>query len=400
MTLDIFTLQVSAGAIILMASTLFLVQSWDRRGEVVDRLWMLALCGAIATAVITAAQELDSPTLWWLVGLGNGTTVLVPFALWNGARAGAGRPTRLWVSVMIACATVAAGLLEGPDGGHWAGAEAYLLGVSAGCLIAGLEIVRSPLRRYRSGVGLAVLLLATAAFFVVRLLAFVTVGPEDPTFVAVLGTTTATLWLAGMVNGAALFMVALRGDQGVADRPGALRYDPLTGARPPGAFATLARQALGIGAQRGVPMCLVRVRIDDAPAIRTAFGETRADAAYATCGDVLRAVAQPGTLVGLEEDHSGFQVVLEDVTAERARRWADELRRQLLDAPVEMPGVALRLVVSVGVAGTDQHGHDLDELRTSAQRALREATRAGGDQVRVAADAEAAVEQVQSVASR
>ncbi len=36
--LDVFTLRVAGAAVVVVMSILFLVQAWDRRGELVDRL--------------------------------------------------------------------------------------------------------------------------------------------------------------------------------------------------------------------------------------------------------------------------------------------------------------------------------------------------------------------------
>lgn len=386
MTLDVFTLRVAAGAVVLMTAVLFVLQAWDRRGQVVDRLWMLALASALTTTLVTAVEELGGAGQWWLTAVSNGTTVLVPWAIWSGARAGAGRRPLTWGAVAAAAVTALAALATGPQGGTWAGGAVYLAATTFGCLAAGSEVARGPLGTYRSGTGLAAVLLLCGAFFGLRLLLFLAVGPQDPLFDRLAGVEISTLVLLLLVEGAALFMVALRGDQGVVDRPGTGLFDPLTGALPAWAVTERAEALLSTSARRGMPVCLLRVRLDDIDAIRTGFGRSQAEAALGACGEALRLVAPPGTLVGLDQDRSSFEVVLDGADAEQARTWAEDLRAHLGEVPVVLPDGRLRLVVSVGLACTADHGYHLPELRNLAARSLEHAQRAGGDQVATLAE--------------
>lgn len=377
--LDVFTLRVASAVMVLLTSSLFLVHSWVRRGALVDRLWMLALVAAFASAVLSAGQALV-PDHSALVAAGNALTVLVPWAAWSGARAGVGKPPLLWVSLAVAGVVAIAALVDG-DAGTWAGGGVYIAGVAGGSLAGGWEVLNGPLARFRSGVGLGVVLLSTAIYHGVRLLFFLASGPDGRFFRTLVGTEVSTLALATSVLGSAFFMVGLRSDQGVAELPGGTRYDPLTGARPARIFVRLAARALGAGAQRGLPMCLVRLQIDETSAIRTAFGDSRAEEANAVCGDVVHAVAPPHTIVGLEEAGNGFEVLLEAASVDGGRRWAEDLCTALLDHPVGVPGASLRLVASVGVACTDACGYDLSALRRAAGSALATAQQEGGDRV-------------------
>lgn len=377
--LDVFTLRVSSAVMVLLTSSLFLAQSWVRRGALVDRLWMLALGAAFVSAVLNAGQELVADP-WALVAVGNAVTVLVPWAAWSGARAGVGRSPLLWVSLAVAGVVGASALID-RDAGVWAGGAVYIAAVASGALAGGWEVLTGPLARYRSGVGLGVVLMGTAIYYGTRLLFFLASGPEGRFFGTLVGTEVTTLVLTTAVLGSAFFMVGLRSDQGVADLPGGTRYDPLTGARPTRIFTRLAGRSLGAGAQRGLPMALVRLQIDETSDIRTAFGDSRAEEATAVCGDVVHEVAPRHTIIGLEEAGNGFEVLLEDASVDDGRRWADELRDALLDHPVGVPGASLRLVVSAGVACTDAHGYDLAALRRAAGAALSVAQQAGGDRV-------------------
>lgn len=386
-TLDVFTLRVAAGAVIVVTAALFLLQAWDRRGEALDRLWMLALSAALASAFVTAVEAVGGGALWWLTAVGNGLMVLVPWAIWAGTRAGSGRSPLLLVATLPAVLALGVALLDGPGAGSWAGGSYYLAGIAAGSLAAAWELLTGPLVAYRSATGLGVVLGLAGVYFTMRLLLYVTLGPDSAVFRNLAGTALSTLVLVVLVSGAVVFMVALRGDQGVAERPGGGLFDPLTGAHPPWAMTERARAALRVAARGGLPLSLLRIRLDDLNAIRTAFGRSHAERAVAECGAALRAVAPAGTLVGLEEDRSGFEVLLQPASAEHAGRWARELRRYLRDVPVDVPGSRLRLVVSVGLACTAEHGHDLETLRAAAVTSLREAQREGGDRVRAAGPA-------------
>lgn len=371
MSLDIFTLRVVAGAVVLITSVLYLVQAWERRRELVDRLWMLALGAAFLTSVILAVEATNQAGTWWVAAVGNATTVLVPFAIWSGIRAGAGRRPLRGILLAAPVATALAHLAHGPTAHEWAGGEVYLAGMALGCLLGSWEVLHGPLRRYRSGIGLGVVAVLCGAYFMLRLLLFLAVGPDDPLFEQFGGTAPATFMLVVFVNGAAIFMAALRGDVGTSGRPGVVRFDPLTGALPAPAFTERAGTVLGDAAQRGGVVSLVLVTLDDVEDVRTAFGDSRAEEMVATAADALQAVTVPGTLIGLgpEEGPAHFQVLLRDAGEEEAESWVGQLRVRLLDVPV-VDGSVL-LTVTAGVSSTDGCGYALAGLRAGSLAALR-----------------------------
>lgn len=378
MSLDIFTLRVVAGAVVLITSVLYLVQAWERRRELVDRLWMLALGAAFLTSVVLAVDATAPAGAWWVAAVGNATTVLVPFAIWSGIRAGAGKRPLRGVLLAVPAATALAYLRHGPTATEWDGGEVYLAGVAIGCLLGSWEVLHGPLRRYRSGIGLGVVAVLCGGYFMLRFLLLIAVGPDDLLFEQVGGTAPATLMLVVFVNGAAIFMAALRGDVGTSGRPGVVRFDPLTGALPAPAFTERAGTVLGDAAQRGGVVSLVLVELDDVEDVRTAFGDSRAEEVVATAADALQAVTVPGTLIGLgtEDGPAHFQVLLRDIGTEEALGWVGQLRDRLLDIPV-VDGTVL-LTASVGVSTTDEGGYDLTGLRARALAALSSPGADGG----------------------
>ncbi|MFC4553976.1 GGDEF domain-containing protein [Georgenia faecalis] len=378
MTLDPLTLDVVAGAVVLLSATLFVAEAWSRRAQAVDRLWSLAFAAAIAASLATLADAFQPS--WVARALGNAAQVAVLWFMWSGVRACGGRRPLVGVAVGAAAVAGLGVLAVGPAGDPWAAGGLMLVGVAVGALISGVAILRGPLRQFQSGIALAVLLLVMGTYTVFRFVLYITQGPYSDAFTTYAGSELTTLVVTLVLNGSAFSMVSLRVAQ--TTRSVLLRhhFDAATGARTPASFEPRALDALRDAEERGRQMCFVVVEPDDVTAIRLAFGGNYADEALALCGETVAMVVPPRGLIGIDAPHGArFEVLLRDMGAAEAEEWAAGLRTEFLHATFELPSSRVRVTVSIGLASSLDHGYDLATLRAAGQRAAREASEQGGN---------------------
>lgn len=381
MSLDLPTLLVVSALVIVLTAGMFVSHAWTETGEDVDRVWALAFVAAVATTTFLLVAVL-APDLWPAVPLVNGFTALTVWAMWAGVRLHTGRRPLVGVLYGVPVLTALASAVHGPDGGYWAGEEALLAATAAGGYATGAAILRSHLRRDRLGVMLAVILLGHALFYTFRLVLFVGVGPEGRAFLTYAGTEVATLVNVLVIVGAAFCMVALRASRAQDRRVDAANFDPMTGARTSRTFPRRAQDVLDGARGTGRPAVLVAVAPEGVQTLGAAFGAGCAEQAMAVCGEVLQMVLPARAVLGRDAlDGRAFQVVLTGCTVEEAHEWADELRKELIDTPVPVPGGHMRVTASVGVVDAADHGFDLEAMCDAARDLSRSATAAGGNRV-------------------
>ncbi|MGO1583304.1 MAG: GGDEF domain-containing protein [Actinomycetaceae bacterium] len=383
MSLDTFTLQAIAGLIVLTVTILFVVDARTRGEDDVDRIWGGAFAAALtgSFAFVVAAS---SPQLWWANGYGNGAVVLTTFLMWNGTRAWTGRRPLLAVSAGAGSLAVLATLAEGPDGGAWAGGWAMLLGASVGGILAGTELLRARRRRSPVVVLLAAVVLAAGAFYLLRFVLILTAGPDSHVFRRWAGTAASSIVIIALITCAAFCMIAMRGQDIRAERREQRNYDPMTGARTVLSFRPRAQSAIVGDRATHQPVSMVTLDLDDHERIATAFDRSVADDAVITVGEVVRRLLPPRSLIGREDSRTGFDVLLSRHSVAEARLWAEQVRTELLDAPLAVETGRLRLRMSIGIACDETAGYDLDDLAQVCRDAASAALGEGGNRVHVA----------------
>src|SRR5690625_1721654 len=187
MTLDLPTLYTVSIIVIIIVTTVFMIEVASRGRSPVELIWTLAFSGAIGTALFYVAASWN-PSLWWFVALGNAASVVTTFAMWNGVRAHDGRRPLLGVTAAVATFTALAALVAGPGGGEWAGGWATLAGTAVGAALGGIAGLRGGLRRHRLGGLLAVVLLIVAVYYTLRTVIFLVAGPYSEVFSQYVGT--------------------------------------------------------------------------------------------------------------------------------------------------------------------------------------------------------------------
>jgi GGDEF domain-containing protein len=374
MTLDSFTLTVVTALVIIVSSVVYVVGILLRRDEGAGRVWGLAFLGALVTVVCYLAWTVY-PEAWWAVAVGNGTFVAGTGCLWLGSRRFNEHPMQA-ASVAVAVVslgTTLAALVPGPSGGAWAGAEVMFPAIFGLAVLGTVETLRGEMAADRNTRALAFVLGVEALYYAARTVAFFVVGPEDEFFLVWLGTDMTGLLAATLsIVAVVVTSVALVGRG---------RLDVVRGARrlslsdddvlPEVSFAHVLLDMCARARRRSELVGVVSLRIDDLPAIATAFGREAASGVATGFRGVVRAFAPTSAFVG-QDGETGLLVGIQPHSAADARRIADRIRRGLFD---ELSGVvgAVIPVVGVGIALSGSHGYEPSELVTAARDAARSA---------------------------
>ncbi|MCK6210899.1 GGDEF domain-containing protein [Georgenia sp. EYE_87] len=376
------TLLVVSSLVITVTSVLFIVEARSRDGDEVDRLWSLAFAAALTTGLSYLASAVV-PELWWANAVGNVGSVLTTGAMWNGIRALQGRRSLVQVSAGAAGLAGLVVVVAGPDGGAWAGGAVMLAGTALGALAGGATILSSgPERRIRAAVLLGTVLVVAGVFYAFRFVVFVAAGPESPLFRTYAGTEVSTLVVVLLITGAAFSMVVVRGTQARARQDEAHNFDPMTGARTGVSFIPRATALLRAHEVGSAPVALAAVTPEGIDEIAVAFGREHADRALVVCGEAVQVLLPKRALMGRDAmDGRAFQVLLPGWTAEEATAWATEVRKEILESPLEVPGSRLRLAVSIGITTARTNGYDLDGLCDVSRKLSRGAVDGGGNRV-------------------
>ncbi|MFB8386029.1 hypothetical protein ACFC3F_02695 [Microbacterium sp. NPDC055910] len=377
MTLDLFSVSVMTTVVVVASSVVFILGSILRRDDGAGRMWGLAFLAAVLTSVSYLVWS-AAPEAWWAIAIGNGAFVAIPGCIWLGCRAYNTRRMLVAGLVVAATAVVAIGavVVAGPEGGGWAGAPVMFVGILIFAALGAVESLRGDMGRNRNAWSLVAVLGFQSVFYLVRTVVFLVAGPESDVFRTWLDTiptsfiTTLTTIVAVVVTSVLLSDRA--GSVGVvASRDLALTDDDVL---PELSFAYVLLGMSGRARRRGELVGVISVRIDDLPAISTAFGTEAAASVADAFRTVVRRFAPTSAFVG-QDGPTGLFVGIQPGSPAEARRTAERIRRGLFD---ELSGVvgAVIPVVGVGVTLSDTTGYEPAALMRGARRAATDAAHA------------------------
>ncbi|MFT3798819.1 diguanylate cyclase [Microbacterium sp.] len=382
MSLDLFTVTVMTAVVVLVAGLTFIVETIVRSDAGAGRLWAVAFfSGLSATFAYLAWSSGVGGAV--AVAIGNALFVGVPGFMWLGCRKFNDRPLAVPAVVIAvgAGATFVVSLLEAAALGSWGG-WSTMAGSLTVLFVAGtVETLRSPMRRIRTSWALSAVLGIAGVFYLVRLVLFVTIGPDSDFFSRWFGPITANFVTVVLTMVAAIATSVLR-----SHRTDLQRYEWLTengvaadGVMLPRTFAGAAGDIVERASWRSEGVALFVIRIEGLAQIRASFGVEVADEVVAACRLAARRYAPAAALVGEDADDQLIVCALA-ATAIDARRMGAAIYRGCVD---ELSTTARGLFpfVGVGVAVTDAAGYDLARLQAVAYAAA----------LRAAASAEASV---------
>ncbi|NYF16268.1 GGDEF domain-containing protein [Microbacterium sp. AK009] len=361
--LDLVTAAVMTALVVFVAGTVFLLETVLRRDDRAGRAWALGFLGAILTSLLYLAWAAD-PTAFWAVVAGNSAFVAGTGAMWIGCRLYNGRRNGRAIAVVggLTAVTAVATLLEKPILGDWAGAAWTFGALVLVAAAAGIECFRGSLGGMRTAWVLGAVFAIEAVYFVLRLVAFLLLGPDDPAFRTWFGSVAVGMLTVLLIIVAVVVTSVLRAGRAELRHQRALAgvEDAVTGIltekRFPAALDALTSTALA----RGVSLAVIEVRLDDLAHIATAFGEEARREAIVVWREAVRHHAPLFSVMG-EDGEGGIVLVTAATSPSTARREAMTLYRGSFDALGQLSGVGLP-VVGVGVALTDVIGYDPEAL--------------------------------------
>lgn len=156
--------------------------------------------------------------------------------------------------------------------------------------------------------------------------------------------------------------------------------DPLTGALNRAGLELQGRRVAQRTLRNGRSLAVLMIDADHFKLINDTYGHPVGDEVLRHMVRLLKAELRPHDLLaryGGEE----FVMVLDGVGLEDAARIADRLRRRIEAELVGVDQVTVRYTASVGVACSDEHGHDLVQLISAGDAAMYSAKRAGRNRV-------------------
>jgi diguanylate cyclase (GGDEF)-like protein len=166
----------------------------------------------------------------------------------------------------------------------------------------------------------------------------------------------------------------------------AAQTDVLTGINNRRAFFERADQLLSYCQRHQRPLCVLVMDVDHFKAINDTYGHHGGDMVLRQIGTLLQSSFRAADLrgrIGGEE----FAMVLADTPIEAGLDMAEQLRSDITQLVIELPGgQTQRLTASLGVATAKLNGEDLPTLLRRADEAMYRAKASGRNRVVVASD--------------
>ncbi|GGC67335.1 sensor domain-containing diguanylate cyclase [Marinobacter halophilus] len=153
--------------------------------------------------------------------------------------------------------------------------------------------------------------------------------------------------------------------------------DPLTGLLNRREFSRVLEEELERARRYERPMALVWIDFDHFKEVNDSWGHAAGDAVLCsvsrTLEDSVRSVDAIGRFGGEE-----FVIVLPEMDIDEARDTAERLRQRVSHKPIMLEsGHSIPLTISLGVAVFPVHGHSLDTLCGTADKAMYQAKMQG-----------------------
>lgn len=378
MTLDLFSLQLATSTVILVAACLYLLETLVRRDGAAGRLWCATFLAGVFSALCYLVWVL-LPQPFVAVAVGNGAFVAATAFIWLGCLAFNRRALRTpaIVAAGVVAAVIVSALVEGPDGGDWAGAVGLFLGNATFAVLGAVETRRGAIGRRWSAAGLTVVLAIEAVWFLGRAAVFATVGPDSDLFRAAFDTPTANFLTIILTMATVVVTSVLRASES------ALRGQPDTrtlvlderGVLLPESFRAAAADIVERAAASREPLAVVAVHLPDAGVVARAFGPEEAETIVrAFRASVRRHV--PATAAVGETDATALTVAFTPAAEATEKRIAAELHERIVDDLAAL-GMSIVPVVGVGAATAAEVGYDAEVLRERALAAAMASSTAG-----------------------
>jgi diguanylate cyclase (GGDEF)-like protein len=376
--MDTLTLRIAFGLVAVCVLVLFYVATYRSTRSAYSGWWCVSLAAFLISAVLfllngTPLQVVANP-------LGNTFAVFGAVGVWAAARSLRSLPVRPRALVIPPAAVLVASALDDPAHDIWSGGPFFLAGMAMGLGLAARELWLVRRQDAPEGAGsqrsvavasLFVVSSISAAFYLLRDVMLIAVGPEHPAFAYAFGSQVTTL-ISMMLLVVVTFSMALLGhEQQTSELRVRATHDGLTGLLNRATFleqAELAFRARPDGVSDGAVMV---ADLDGFKSLNDDFGHAVGDHALTLFGTACREVVGDHGVVGrLGGDE--FALLLAD--GSRAELVAGAISRRFRAGIEDGP----RTTISFGIARIDR-GIGVKDTIIRADVALYQAKAAGRD---------------------
>ncbi|WP_460794996.1 diguanylate cyclase domain-containing protein [Microbacterium sp. GXF0217] len=374
MEFDLVTVSALTSLVVVVAGVVFIAETLLREDDIVSRLWSLAFLSGILTSLAYMIWAL-APQTWWAVAIGNAAFVASGGFMWLGCRAFNDRAIGWPLGVVgfltaAACVTV---IIEGPDGGAWAGANVMFVSLFVLPGAAAIEALRGQLGRIKTTLGFTLVLGMQSLYYLGRTIVSLVFGTDSDVFTTWWGTVSTSIVTITLMVVAVVVASVLRAERAGLRGRETLTAPVLTGGAVLEArsFQRFLRDAVRRAQLHGERIGVISVRIDDLDQVSTAFGAEEADELRSAWREAMRTSVPTQAWIG--DDGAGGLVVSSVVAdATGARRIAKRLRRGVHEALEAVHGSVIP-VIGVGVVMSDASDRGPADLVLAARAAAAEA---------------------------
>ena len=376
--LDLETLSVVQTAVAACAFGLVFLGTYRITRAPFAGWWSAALAASGLTGVVVVMGESSFPAA--SAALSNGISVVGALFTWMAARSLRQRSVPWWVPVAVGGVVAMATAIEHPKGDAWPGGAVLLVGMSFFVGLAAKELWG--LRRKGDGVtdrratdgekAAAILSMALAssvvsAFYAVRVVAYVSVGPASWFYETWAGPLATTFLMTLVLLVVTYSVTTLSHDRLARHWRQRAMSDDLTGLLTRTEFGLRAAAALNEATQGSSPAIIV-ADLDYFKAINDRFGHAAGDKALVSFADAVRKTLGADDIAAR---FGGEEFVFLIADADRLRVADVALN---IDSAFAAAGFAHRVwpTVSYGAALWDRRS-SLDDLIDRADHALYEA---------------------------
>lgn len=160
------------------------------------------------------------------------------------------------------------------------------------------------------------------------------------------------------------------------------KTDPLTGLLSRGAFDDTFKTRMGSAADRGLPLSLAFLDIDNFLQINQTFGHAGGDQVLKSLSDILqKQVGQDAIIARYGGDE--FALLFSNTEREQAFLALEHIRAEV-DAQKKFGDVLTQLTITGGIAAYPIDGSSESEILRKADQALYRAKKAGRNSIRLA----------------
>jgi diguanylate cyclase (GGDEF)-like protein len=389
MIIDIQTLLIASGIVVAVSGVSFILSTALRRSEAYGRTWSIAFVAGILETIAYIVWA-ASPEAWWGVGVGNASLALAIALMWSGCRQFNERRSLFWIALLGAGAVGAASVIQGPNGGAWAGAAAMFAAIVVFAALAGLETVSGNLRRALDARVLTIVFFVVAVYYLLRLAVFLTAGESSEIFTTYFGTVTTTVIAIVLVIVAAISMTAIQPatERGMVRAGGSTRSLRIEGVSDLEHFEQEMLDWLVRSRRERETLVLLALSVDGLGHINSAFGRSFGDQTIRTVGRIACEFSPAAALIA----HSGggrFLILTTAPAIGSPVAIAERLQTALVETPVDAVQ-GIRAIATFGLASTDDVGYGLTEMALAADSALQVAKATGPGTITLAETLEVA----------